>query len=227
MNRRLTCSVWLALGLGFAGVAHAQERRVPTLYPYPAGYLGASVTYSDLGRPFAFVSDGSITSVSFDDDGKGYRIFGALDFRHVALEVGYADVGDARAVSQSDGSRAFFAAGPQSETQGYRVFDASLIGRVPLGEHWAAVARIGINMMATHSAYAWNTQADGPTRFHRTSNSSAPLYGAGVEYRGAGQWRLIAEYRATEFEDPIFGVADDAGTLSLAIAHAWRGRMVR
>lgn len=216
----------LALGVLLAPVASAHEAESHSHWWLGLGdifsswYAGASVTHSNLGKPFGLVGDGSITSYQTDEEPAGYRVFGALDFRYAALEVGYWDVGEASFVAQSDGTGSFYAAGPQREPQHYSGFDASLIGRVPVGD-WAVFARVGTHLFETDSRFSWNTQADGPITFRQSSSGSEMLYGAGLEYRGIGNWRLIAGYTATKLESSLFGFEDDATSLSLALAYAW------
>lgn len=69
-------------------------------------YLGASVgqTKADAGSCDDF-DDGSLVTCSIDDSDIGFKAYGGYRFNpHVAVEAGYADLGEASVTANSDGS---------------------------------------------------------------------------------------------------------------------------
>jgi OmpA-OmpF porin, OOP family len=184
---------------------------------YAGGSLGQS-TVKDWSS-LASLDDGSYRSVSQDDRDIGYRVFGGLGLsRYFAIELGYADLGEASFRAESDGSGSQWAAGPQAESFALEAIDLALAGKLPLRSDTALVARFGA--LRTDAIYTLQVMhQSGPISDQGSAQHTDWFYGAGIEYDGFRPLRLIAAYTAADFDrsTPVSNTAHlDSIALSLA-----------
>lgn len=168
----------------------------------PSWYAGGAVGQSTVEdwSVVATVDDGSYRSVAQDDRDVGYRVFAGLGLsRYFALELGYADFGEASFRAESDGSGSQWAAGPQTESFALTAVDLGLLGKLPLRSDVALVGRIGaLRTDATYERQALHQS--GPISSRGTAQHTDWFYGAGLEYDGLRPVRLIATYMAADFD---------------------------
>lgn len=187
----------------------------------PDWYAGASFTQNTFDQ--LILDDGSFTSAQRDDRSNGVRLFGAVAWRYAAVEVGYADYGEATFSAQSDGSGSFWNAGPVAGSSDISGYDVSVIGRIPIGEAWAVVARAGLLMFDIDSTLSGDLQCCGAGSDASSASGNTFAYGVGAEY-ALGSWRIGAAYQATSVEDAIFIEYDrDLESLSASVAYVWSG----
>ena len=182
-------------------------------------YAGANVTQSTV-EDLGYFDDGSLTQNRKDDKATGTRLFGGMKWRYFGVELGYWDAGEASAFAQSDGSGSVYNAGPQSFAIELGGFDISLMGRLPIGEDWALFAKAGLFRSGVEERIVADLQCCGATTFSGSDDSTETLWGFGVE-RALGNWRLVAAYQVTQFEDVVFPTEIDLESLSVGVAYAW------
>lgn len=192
--------------------------------PHPAWYAGVSIAQSrftdwSVARS---LDDGSYVSAGEDGEDTGVRVFGAVEFGYVGVELGYADLGEASYAARSDGSGSTWAAGAIRESMAVAAYDLSLIGRLPIGETWAVFARVGRFVYRVDGRISGTDQVNGPFSYRASENGDEMLYGGGFEYRMPA-WRLIASYQVADTENALVGGSrpPEVASVSLSIARVW------
>lgn len=169
----------------------------------PSWYAGGAVGQSTLEdwSLLATLNDGSYRSAAQDDRDVGYRVFAGLGLsRYFALELGYADFGEATFTAESDGSGSNWAAGPMAETFAVSAIDLGLLGKLPLARDVAVFGRVGALRTESEESGMATQQFNGFVAYTATARHNSWSYGAGVEYDGFRPVRLIAGYMAAEFD---------------------------
>jgi hypothetical protein len=188
----------------------------------PSFYAGASLSQSTFERWGSLdFNDGSYTSSAGDEDGTGYRAFTGVDFLgYVALEVGYADFGQARFNAQSDGSGSLWSAGPISSQFELRGFDLRLAGKLPIYRGLKLVAQTGLLVWQRESSASGDVQGSGAFAYQDSARGEDILFGGGLEYDGWQSLRLGATY---QFVQPGEGFRDpDIKTLAIALGYRFQ-----
>jgi OOP family OmpA-OmpF porin len=185
-------------------------------------YAGAGLAQNGLEEWFETLDDGSLSG-DFDDSDTGMRLFGGVDFgRYVAVELGYADMGEGSVRAQSDGSGFIWNAGPVAQDVEVEGIDLALLGRVPLTDDWTAFGKAGVLSWEVTMAAAGDTQCCGPFAFGQDQDGRGLIYGAGVQYQGFDHLRIVAEYGVAEFSDKgFFFLAEDVKVDSFGISLAY------
>ncbi|MGH8442662.1 MAG: outer membrane beta-barrel protein, partial [Nevskiaceae bacterium] len=161
---------------------------------YAAASLDQS-TFDDWSM-VAAIDAQTYTARAMDDQDIAFRVRGGMEFaEYFALEVGYADFGQARFSGTSDGSGSLWVAGTQRETIEVDGYSLHLVGRLPVKAAFAAAARVGASVLMSerHQSGTFD-DAGTPTPFNiRDSGTSTELsYGVALEYDGFAPIRLAA-----------------------------------
>jgi hypothetical protein len=220
----------LALTLGGNAVAQEGGQDAPRGRPHThwwleldadlslSWYAGAGIGQSRF-HDYELLDDGSFTSRNDDDTGTSLRVFGGMGIgKYLALEVAYADFGEATTGGQSDGSGTVFNAGPQSVEIEVDAYEFSLVGRLPLGDDFGLFAKIGQTVSESSAAISIDAQSGGTFDGTFTDDDSALTYGGGVHYDGLRPVRIVAEYGVLPFE-PAFFSDTTLDWLALSVAY--------
>lgn len=187
----------------------------------PSWYAGAAFGQSSFEdwRGIGDANDGSFTSVAADDSDSAWRVFAGADLaRYVALEVGYADFGEATGQAQSDGSGFAFAAGPQSASVDLQAWDLTLVGKLPVTTDLALFGKVGAFAWEATSRVSVITQGFGPIDFASDDSGTDWWYGAGVLYDGLRPLRLVGEYATAPYAGFSF---EDGNVTSIRLSLAY------
>jgi len=161
-----------ALGsLGSAAAPRPPVSKVETapLLQDGRAFVGASVGRSDVDEG---LTTDLITSGSVKGNGTGFKVFGGYQFnRTLGLELAFVELGEARYEGSFSGTPV---TGGRLKVTGFNV---ALLGRVPLGERFAALVKIG--------AFLWELDArdiSAGMPFSKTSKGGDPSLGIGADY---------------------------------------------
>lgn len=186
----------------------------------PSWYAGAALAQSTFNK--WALDDGSFSSRDTDDSDIGTRLFAGVSLgRYLALELGYADFGEASMRAQSDGSGFVWNAGPAAQDVALDGIDFAMVGKLPLTAEWALVGKAGFLKWDSTFEVAGDFQCCGPATFDFGDDGTDSWYGAGVQYDGFAPLRIIGEYRADEFPSVIEDVKVESFGISLA--YLWGG----
>lgn len=166
-------------------------------------------------------NDGSYTSADSDDADTGFRVHLGLDFlEYFAVELGYADYGEATFSGQSDGSGAIWAAGPIREAVAAAGPDLALLA------HWKATpdlrlaGRVGVLKWDVDSEISGDIQGFGPLDIAESDDGADLLIGLGIDYDGLRPLRLSLGYTRARLN--VRTTAHDDFTLgSIALAASY------
>lgn len=189
----------------------------------PSWYVGGALGQSSLKdwSVLAHLDDGSYRSRAQDDRDVGYRVFAGVELsRYFAIDLGYADFGEATFNAQSDGSGSQWAAGPLAESFALTAIDLGLLGKLPLRRDLALFGRVGGLRTESEESGMATHQSAGAIAFTTTARHNSWSYGAGVEYDGLRPVRLIGAYTAATFDRSTPG-SNDARVDSVALSLAY------
>lgn len=185
----------------------------------PSAYGGVAFVNGTFDVPTSF-SDGSLTRNKDDDTGAGWRVFAGLDFNeYLALELGYADFGEAQWRYQSDGSGGIWNAGPIDKRVAVKAIDLAWVGKLPLSADFALFARVGASQWESRTRFSGDLQSRGPISFDETADDLGASYGAGVKYDGWRPIRVVAAYGVMPFEAEILSNNCDMKSLAMSVAY--------
>jgi OOP family OmpA-OmpF porin len=192
----------------------------------PGWYVGfdAGKTQADAEiKDFLLFGD-----VTAEDSGSstGFQLRGGYQFgRFFALELGVVDLGDFEHSFELE--RCPGSADPcsVSATTAFRGFTLSMVGILPLGEHWSINARAGMSEMR-----ATSRQLNGGDRSDST-NEAGVHFGIGVGFKMDEHWQFLLNHSTIEALDfglgvntsGAFGVYDvgDTTLTSIGINYHW------
>ena len=143
----------------------------------PAWYVGIGIGQSKAKGACDGVSGPGITCDDTDTAGK---ILGGYQFsKNFALELGYADLGQAKATFSGSGSA----------TIGTKGFELTGIGMLPIGDRFSVLARAGL--------FHWNVDAkDGSGLVGSASASGTDLtFGFGVKFDFTKDFAIRGEWQ--------------------------------
>ena len=124
-------------------------------------YAGGSVGYSQSKD----ICDVVVAGVTCDDNDTAFRVFGGYQFnRYIALELGFADLGES--TGEGPGGAGF-------TVEAKEAFDLTALFSVPVADRLSLLLRIG--------AHRTRVTVTDPTR-DEGDTSSAFMLGAGAEY---------------------------------------------
>jgi len=145
-------------------------------------YVGASVGNTRYRGP-------DIGGLSTDRTSNGGKIYGGFGFTpNIAVEAGYADVGKASSAADS--------------LRGHGVF-VDLVGSVPIGQSFSALARVG--MFNGHTSAGSGASDSG----------TDAKYGLGLQYDFTKQAGLRGEWERYRFK--AFGEKENADMYSIGL----------
>jgi OOP family OmpA-OmpF porin len=154
----------------------------------------------------------SLTAFSEDERDVGYKLFiGKQLNRYLAIEAGVFDLGDF----------AFSAAtspnGSLNGQIGLRGVNIDLVGRLPLNERVALLARIGANYAEAKTSFSGNrlNAVTDPTSSERKTNAKA---GLGLEYKFSEALALRGEAERYRINDAV-GNRGDVDMFSLSLVY--------
>lgn len=216
----------LALLLCGQSRAHDQHQAREHTHWYleldPAWYAGGAAAQTDFRKwgVLSLFDDGSYTSSSRDDGGRGFRLFAGADLSsHFSVELGYVDFGEATFQAQSDGSGSFWAAGPVYESLALKALDLALLGKLMLFKDTAAFVQLGAVEWEEDVYQAGNAQSIGPFVFQGDKHSATWSYGAGIHYDGLAPVRLAATYSSMTIDTT--GSFEDTQVESMRLSLAY------
>ncbi|HSC67720.1 MAG TPA: OmpA family protein [Cellvibrio sp.] len=195
----------LALSQVDAAPAGGFDFRAAPPHWYLGGNYGKTAESVDNGAIANRVIGGGLTSIDEDESDRGYKVFVGYQFNnHVALEAGYADLGDfSYEVGRAPG------AGSLRGDASYKGYNLDLVGTLPLTQRWSAFARVGAfhyeaeqNFVGTESLAASLSNDDKDTGYK---------FGGGFEY--AFTERLSARIEAERYR--IEDMIGDHGSVNL------------
>lgn len=172
---------------------------------YIGGNYGRTEASIDNGEIANSIIGGGLTWIDEDDSDRGYKFFVGYQFsEHVALEAGYADLGDFGVeVTRAPG------AGTLTGETSYKGYNLDLVSIWPLTQRLSAFGRAGAfyyetdeNFVGTESLAASLARDDKDTGYK---------FGAGLEY--AFTERLSARIEAERYR--IEDMLGDHGSLNL------------
>lgn len=127
------------------------------------GGVGAGRTDTDIGT--------AGIAGSTDKHDNAWKLFGGYQFNpNIAVEAGYVDLGKASIAGTRGGA-------PASASLDAKVWQASAVGSLPLGQNFALTGKLGL-------AYADTDTSGivGGAPFGGSDSKTAPTYGLGLRY---------------------------------------------
>lgn len=187
-------------------------------------YVGASIGRSSIdidrtARSDAFLDlgfDGASTTA--DDADTAYRVYGGYFFLpYVGVELAYVDLG--RFSFRSDVQPT----GSLSGRTRIRGGEASIVGRLPIGDAFAVYARAGAHASRVRTRYSGSgsvTVIDGAERQSKRSTEAA--YAIGATYAFNPHWIARVEWaRYDGLGDELTGGKTDADIASVGVAYTF------
>lgn len=172
---------------------------------YIGGNYGRTLESIDDGEIANSIIGGGLTDIEDEDSDRGYKFFVGYQFNHhVAIEAGYADLGDfgVRVARAPD-------AGTLTGDTSYKGYNLDVVGTWPLSDRWSAFGRVGAfryeteeNFVGTESLAASLSRDDSDTGYK---------FGAGLEYSFTE--RLSARIEAERYR--IEDILGDNGSVNL------------
>ncbi|MGI9343688.1 MAG: outer membrane beta-barrel protein [Gammaproteobacteria bacterium] len=162
-------------------------------------YAGIALGYADHGDMLESNDDGSLSNVSSDDSDLMWNIAAGYLFNDwVGVEVAYLDLGEADFTAESDGSGISWVAGDVGTNYEADGWLFSIIGRYPLTQRWAILARLGAFVWETTETFTEN----GFVSVDKNDGTDA-YYGLGFEYDigTPDKWIVRGDVARTEIDD--------------------------
>ena len=172
---------------------------------YIGGNYGRTAESIDDGEIANSIIGGGLTDIDDDESDRGYKFFVGYQFnQHIALEAGYADLGDFGVeVARAPG------AGTLTGETSYKGYNLDVVGAWPLTQRLSAFGRVGAfhykteeNFVGTESLAASLTRDEKDTGYK---------FGAGLEY--AFTERLSGRIEAERYR--IEDLLGDHGSVNL------------
>ncbi len=137
------------------------------------------------------LDDGSaISNATVEDTDTAFRIaMGFAASENLTFEVGYVDLGEATADGTSDGTGVFWMPGPVNRTAAVDGYDFGFVGRMPMSETFALLARAGIFMWDVRSSFE-----DSGGSLSGSESGDDPFFGAGAEFDVSPSVSFRAEF---------------------------------
>jgi OmpA-OmpF porin, OOP family len=179
MHKRFALNGLALISLAFGATAYAEDE--------PGFYLGASV-----GKASVEVSD-----ADFDNSDTAFKIFGGYAFNeYFGVELAWFDGGTP--------DERFGAGVVEVELSG---LNASVVGRVPLGDTFALFGKVGF---ASYDAEI-SARVNGTTIFSEEGSDEDLSYGIGGEFRFGQSFGLRAEYEMVDASGAEFNLLSVGG----------------
>lgn len=172
---------------------------------YIGGNFGRTAESVDNGEIANTIIGGGLTSIDEDETDRGYKLFVGYQFnQYIALEAGYADLGDfSYEVARAPG------AGTLNAETNYKGYNLDVVGTWPLTPRLSAFGRVGAfyyeteqNFVGTQSLAASLSSDDKDTGYK---------FGAGLEYSFTERLSARIEAERYRIEDMI----GDHGSVNL------------
>ena len=205
--------VLVAVSLAACGAAFGHDESAPRDHthwwlevPEPVWYAGAALGQSSFSEWGFIAADSTFTSASRDSSDLAWRVMGGVDLgRYISFELGYADYGEASFHGQNDGTGAFFAAGPVSETAKVQAYDLAFRARVPVTTSAAVFGRVGMMQWQSEYVVSGTAQGSGPFREKQSDDEPDAIFSLGAQYDGFRPLRLVAEYAFAKISNTTGG----------------------
>ncbi len=173
--------------------------------PYVGGALGLTHDRGDYAEP-------GDTVLQADRQAFAGKIYAGIRSKYVGVEVAYLRIGSTGITGRTANGDPF---------DGRSAHDAvpiSLVGFLPLGEHWELNARVGFVVNATYETGGTciRYSRSGASRRYRCSETPIAL-GAGVRYAVGQHWGLRLDVDYFELRDSASAPRSDLGTVTLGI----------
>jgi len=147
---------------------------------------------------------GSVAGVSCDDKDTSFKIFGGYQFnRNIAAEIGYTDLGKAKAEG----------AGVSAEAKA-TAWEASAVGTFPVWQQLSVLGRLGL--------YYGEGKIDSPVGGDK-KNTTDLTYGLGAQYDFTRNLGVRAEWqRYSKMKFEAVGTSTDSDVDVLGVSVLWR-----
>lgn len=172
---------------------------------YIGGNIGRTEESIDDGEIANTIIGGGLTEINDDDADRGYKFFVGYQFNdYVALEAGYADLGDFGVeVARAPG------AGNLTGDTSYKGYNLDVVGTWPLAERLSAIARVGAFRYETEENFVGTGSL--AASLSRDDRDTGYKFGAGLEYSFTE--RLSARIEAERYR--IEDMLGDHGSVNL------------
>ncbi|HEX2545056.1 MAG TPA: outer membrane beta-barrel protein, partial [Ramlibacter sp.] len=184
-----------AIGLAVFGATSAMAQFAATPHWYVGGSAGRA--WADFEHaPFIGVAPGTVRTLGDEDRDTAFKIFGGYQFTPMfSAEFGYFDLG------RYDYFYTATAGSFRGESR-FQGLNLDLVGRMPFGDRFSALARIGGVYNRARSSVT--TTGTVPTLGgSQRENSLGVKVGLGLEYAFTPQLSVRAEVERYRLEDPI------------------------
>ena len=206
MKRQATAGLVLLAFAGLAGEAASAESATLSVTPWYVG-LGLGRTYTKIpqqaidGQTAFFATalggttSGTTTDRTHSTEGK---VFLGYSFDpHIAVELGYATLGNARASGLISNGGGFTTLGLKYKLTAPFI-DA--VGRLPLNEKWSLIGRAGIAYARTSSTTTLSGFSGSPSA---SETKLREKFGAGVDYQFSSSIVGRVEWENYRMPDPL------------------------
>lgn len=172
---------------------------------YIGGNYGRTTESVDKGEVANNIIDGGLTYIDEDESDRGYKLFVGYQFnQYVAVEAGYADLGDFTVeVNRAPG------AGTLAGEANYKGYNLDLVGTWPLTPRLSAFGRVGAFHYETEESFT-GTQSVAASLV-RDDKDTGYKFGAGLEYSFTERLSARIEAERYRIEDLI----GDHGSVNL------------
>jgi OOP family OmpA-OmpF porin len=181
---------------------------------YAGAMLGQTRANIDDQRIGAALTANGATLNSFttDERDRGFGLFIGRQLNpYFAIEAGYFDLGKFSFNAATSGN------GALRGEAGFRGGNLDLLGRLPLGERFALLARAGVQYTRTNTRFDGNRLA--AVTAPRSSNSKAGAkFGLGLEYKLSEALAVRGEAQRFRIDDAV-GNRGDVDMLSVALTY--------
>lgn len=172
---------------------------------YIGGNYGRTVESIDNGEIANSIIGGGLTGMEDEDSDRGYKFFVGYQFNHhIALEAGYADLGDfgVRVARDPD-------VGTLTGDTSYKGYNLDLVGTLPMTQRLSAFARVGAFRYETEENFVGTDSL--AASLSRDDKDTGYKFGAGLEYSFTE--RLSARIEAERYR--IEDMLGDNGSVNL------------
>jgi OOP family OmpA-OmpF porin len=172
---------------------------------YIGGNYGRTTESVDKGEIANGIIGGGLTYIDEDEADRGYKFFVGYQFNpYVALEAGYADLGDFTVeVNRAPG------AGTLNGETSYKGYNLDVVGTWPLTPRLSAFGRVGAFRYATEENYLGTESV--AASLSRDEKDTGYKFGAGLEYSFTARLSARIEAERYRIEDMI----GDHGSVNL------------
>lgn len=172
---------------------------------YIGGNYGRTLESINDGKIANSIIGGGLTDLEDEDSDRGYKFFAGYQFNdHIALEAGYADLGDfGLKVARAPDT------GTMTGATSYKGYNLDLVGTWPLTQRLSAFGRVGAFRYETEENFVGTESL--AASLSRDDKDTGYKFGAGLEYSFTE--RLSARLEAERYR--IEDMLGDHGNVNL------------